>query len=140
MNNETNESNNIMNQQKIDNHNHKENGAIINSKCKFKKIKSSCISNNNFCEIASPSRRNFKKIENFLKQSLKIKHSMTHKKEKNEIEINKKNTINSINQDFLNEQSKKNIWGGSISPKIIRKMKIDDNDMIKKKILLIYFK
>ena len=65
---------------------------------------------------------------------------MTHKKEKNEIEINKKNTINSINQDFLNEQSKKNIWGGSISPKIIRKMKIDDNDMIKKKILLIYFK
>lgn len=53
---------------------------------------------------------------------------MTHKKEKNEIEINKKNTINSINQDFQNEQSKKNIWGGSISPKITRKMKIDDND------------
>ena len=36
---------------------------------------------------------------------------MTHKKEKNEIEINKKNTINSINQDFQNEQSKK-IFGG----------------------------
>lgn len=127
MNNETNESNNIINQQKNDNNNSKENGAIINSKSKFKKVKSSVISNNNLYEITTPSRRNLKKIENILKQSLKTKHSTINKKGKNERDINKKNTINSIN-DFQNEQSKKNLLGGSISPKNIRKIKIDDND------------
>lgn len=128
MNNETNESNNIINQQKNDNNNSKENGAIINSKNKFKKVKSSVISNNNLYEIATPSRRNLRKIENILKQSLKTKNCIVNKKENDERDINKKNTNNSINHNFQNEQSKKNLLKGSISPKSIRKIKIDDND------------
>lgn len=124
-----NESNNLMNQQKIDNLK-KENGATSTIKNKLRKLKSSNISNYNFYKICSPNRKNTKKInhtKNLLKQSLKTKYSITNKKEKDERDINKMNTINSI-RNLQNERSKQNIWWGSISPKIIRKFKIDDND------------
>ena len=124
-----NESNNLMNQQKIDNLK-KENGATSTIKNKLKKLKSSNISNYNIYKLCSPNRKNTKKInhtKNLLKQSLKTKYSITNKKEKDERDINKMNTINSI-RNLQNERSKQNIWWGSISPKIIRKFKIDDND------------
>ena len=130
MNNEKNEINNLLNQQKNDNHS-KENGSINNIKYKFKKLKSSCISNNKIYEIYFPRRKNLKKIshtKNLLRQSLKTKHSNANKKEKDRRDIKKKNTINSINQNYQNELSKQNSLGGSISPKRIRKINIEDND------------
>ena len=126
MNNEINESNNFL---KINNNlNIKKNDNIANTKHKFKKVKSSYISNEHIYEISTPSRRHVKKFEHFLKISLKTKHTNVIKKEKEE--INKKNTINSINNShsIQKEESKKNILGGSISPKNIRKMKIENND------------
>ena len=127
MNNEINQSNNLMNQQNIDNHK-KEDGTINNSKYKLKKVKTSSISNNNIYEISS-QRKNIKKsiTKNFLKNSLKTKYSNVNKKGKIERIINKKNTINSINENSQNEQSIKN-FGGSISPKKTRKIKIDENE------------
>ena len=127
MNNEINQSNNLMNQINIDNHK-KENGSINNIKYKFKKVKTSSISNNNIYEISS-QRKKIKKCvtKNFLKNSLKTKYSNVNKKGKIERIINKKNTINSINENSENEQSI-NKFGGSISPKKIRKMKIDENE------------
>ena len=126
MNNEINQSNNLMNQKKIDNQK-KENSTINNNKYKLKKIKSSSISNNNIYEISS-QRKNIKKslTKNFLKNSLKSKYS--NKKGKIERIINKKNTINSINENSENEQSKTSNLGGSISPKKVRKIKIDKDE------------